>query len=632
MWRGQRRLLGVVVAVAVLVVGGLSWRAWFLEQQHVAAPPPARDPLPKVGPRKGFVGSAACRECHAEQHASWHGTFHRKMTQRATPETVLAPFAGQVLASRGRRYELSRQGDRFEINLVDPDWESGVLFVETDRATIDAQSEQHRVTRPIVMTTGSHHMQGYWIPGFRGNLLRQIPWYFHIAEQRWIPREDAFLEPPGSRRHFMIWNSNCLACHSTGGSPGMNTQTLEVRTEVAELGISCEACHGAGRRHVAHRRSAAAKKKVSAQADRAIAGPDPTIVNPARLDHRRASHVCGQCHSTFLPPDNQSYLANGYGYQPGDELSTTFEVVRFGEPLHRVMQVEGKSLYWDDGACRVGGREYLGMVGSKCFTRGTLSCLSCHSMHAAPADDQLIAGPTSDKACLQCHKEFRGDTLTAHTHHAATSSGSRCYNCHMPFTSYALLKGIRSHRIDSPRVVSMRLGGRPNACNLCHLDRSARWSSGHVETWYGHPAAELDEDEQEVAAGVLLMLQGTPVQRAVTSWHAGWGPARKASGTDWLVPHLAEQLDDSYSANRWVAWQALKSDPAYADLAFDFVAPRSQREPVWLRLRREWARGSASLDPDLARRTVLVPGQGLDRDRTEKLVLKRDYREEKVPE
>ena len=135
-----------------------------------------------------------------------------------------------------------------------------------------------------------------------------------------------------------------------------------------------------------------------------------------------------------------------------------------------------------------------------------------------------------------------------------------------------------------------------------------------------------------MASWVLLLLQGDPVQRAVATWHAGWMPARKASGTDWLVPHLAEQLDDAYSVNRWLAWQALKSDPAHGKLAFDFVGPRPRREAVWLKLRKEWASGSGELDPDLARRTVLVPGEGLDRKRTEKLLLERDYREVAVPE
>ena len=616
--------------MAVLVVGGLVWRNWYLDVRQETIPPVASDPLPVIGPRGDFVGSSACRECHQKNHSSWHQTFHRTMTQKASSETVLAPFDGVTLESRGRRYELSQAGDRFEVSLVDPDWESSQIRDEIDDSIIDRESEQHRVTRPVVMTTGSHHMQGFWIPGGRGNLLRQIPWYYHLAEKRWIPREDAFLEPPGSPRHFMVWNDNCLSCHSTGGTPGMNQKTQAVQTAVAELGVSCEACHGAGREHVA--RHAAAGPTASAQRVVATGVGDPTIINPARLDHRGASRVCGQCHSTFVPPDQDKFLANGYKYRPGDELSTAYNLVRFDSQLHTQMERRGTPVYWLDGTCWVGGREYLGLVDSKCFTKGQASCLSCHSMHDAPPADQLAEKMDGDRACVQCHKEYTGSRLTEHTHHSSGSTGSRCYNCHMPHTSYALLGAIRSHRVDSPRVGTIRGGGRPNACNLCHLDRSSRWASERLVEWYGHKPADLVEIEETVSNWVLLVLQGDPIQRVLATWHAGWQPARDASGSDWLVPHLADQLDDAYSVNRWAAWQALKSDPRYRELEFDYVGTRSSREAVWTRVRREWASESSGLDPDLARRTVVIPGEGLDRKRTEKLLLERDYREVMVPE
>ncbi|GIS60821.1 MAG: hypothetical protein CM1200mP2_30460 [Planctomycetaceae bacterium] len=87
---------------------------------------------------------------------------------------------------------------------------------------------------------------------------------------------------------------------------------------------------------------------------KAVSGSaDPTIVNPARLDHRGASRVCGQCHSTFLSPDQQDYLANGYRYRPGDDLSTAFQTVLADSPLHTPMEQLGKPVYWTDGACWV---------------------------------------------------------------------------------------------------------------------------------------------------------------------------------------------------------------------------------------------------------------------------------------
>ena len=48
-----------------------------------------------------------------------------------------------------------------------------------------------------------------------------------------------------------------------------------------------------------------------------------------------------------------------------------------------------------------------------------------------------------------------------YTFHKAASSGSRCYNCHMPYTSYALLGAARAHRVDSPVVLGQGTTDRP---------------------------------------------------------------------------------------------------------------------------------------------------------------------------
>ena len=47
----------------------------------------------------------------------------------------------------------------------------------------------------------------------------------------------------------------------------------------------------------------------------------------------------------------------------------------------------------------------------------------------------------------------------------------------MPYTTYGLLKTIRSHT-DQQSVGRRRRveTGRPNACNLCHLDKTLAWT------------------------------------------------------------------------------------------------------------------------------------------------------------
>jgi formate-dependent nitrite reductase cytochrome c552 subunit len=217
---------------------------------------------------------------------------------------------------------------------------------------------------------------------------------------------------------------------------------------------------------------------------------------------------------------------------------------------------------------RVSGREYNGLIETPCYQRGELSCLSCHQMHQAPcdtrpakewADDQLKVGMRGNQACLQCHNEYRREErLTQHTHHPAASSGSVCYNCHMPYTTYGLHKAIRSHQIDSPTVAASLSTGRPNACNQCHLDQTLKWTSQHLDEWYGISQPSLTEDEQTIAASVLWLLRGDAGQRALMAWSMGWSEAHAASGANWQAALVAELLEDPYDAVRLIASRALE--------------------------------------------------------------------------
>ncbi len=93
-------------------------------------------------------------------------------------------------------------------------------------------------------------MQGYWVVSqTHKNMLRQMPWTYIISESVGSPREDNFLVPPDEPRHFAVWNDNCIVCHSLAESE-LRLQAMKVATEVAELGISCEACHGPGKPHI----------------------------------------------------------------------------------------------------------------------------------------------------------------------------------------------------------------------------------------------------------------------------------------------------------------------------------------------------------------------------------------------
>lgn len=561
-------------------------------------------PFLKQVSREGFVSSSNCRTCHPEQYKSWHASYHRTMTQVASPETIVAPFDDVTLESRGRRCHLSREGDEFWVTLADPDWE---VRMTKEGLTLANVTDPPMIKRRIVMTTGSHHMQGYWINSGKGNLLRQIPWYFHIPEGRWIPREDAFLTPaaedydagPEGGRHFKTWNDTCIHCHSVNGAPWIDPETEIASSEVVELGIACEACHGPGEAHIQFRSAAVASPNP---------GADP-IVNPAALKPQVGSQVCGQCHVISGPKDFDQLTTEGYHYVAGEQLEDSYRVFSYdramADPELRVLA----NYFWRDGTPRVGGREYAGLVESPCYQGGEFSCFSCHSMHNSDPNDQLKAGMDGDRACLQCHTSFES-RIAEHTHHQPDSSGSRCYNCHMPHTSFALLKSIRSHEVDSPRVASLRDVDRPNACNLCHLDRTLAWSAEKLSQWYGHAQVKLDADETETAASLLWLLRGDAMQRAVAAWHMNWQPAVDASGDTWQAPFLAEMLVDSYAAVRQLAYFALRDKPGCEDLQYDYVGPESQREQARRSAIEQWSKLPHGITGERARHLLLDPDSG----------------------
>lgn len=591
------------------------------------AVPPAELPvlipakLPKQVQNGGFVSSAACRECHQTQFTSWHASFHRTMTQKATPETVVAPFKNVRLASRGRECYLSQEGDKYFVTMADPDWEAGAQANGVDLS----RANPPIVRRQVVMTTGSHHMQGYWVSSTVGNMLRQIPWVYLIEEQRWAPREDIFLAPADSGRHLAVWNDNCIVCHAVGGAPKFDLQNITVATEVAELGISCEACHGPGQPHIQFQRN------IRTNSLQGTTDKDP-VVNPSKCTQQVASEICGQCHSYFVPPDIQAFATGGYSYRAGGDLNASHNLISYQEAKEQGNEAALAS-YWKDGTCRIAGREYSAMIESSCYQKGSMTCLSCHSAHNSGPDDQLAEGMRTNQACVQCHSTY-GDKIEEHTHHAAESTGSQCTNCHMPHTSFGLLRAMRSHRVQVPRVTDRRQGDQPNACNLCHLDQTLAWSAEKLTSWYGHAPVELEQQERETSAAVLWLISGDAVQRAVAAWHMNWAPALKASDDSWQMPFLAQLLTDDYAAVRFVAGKALRRYPAFSELNYDYVANGRDLERSKQKTLQLWSANTSGLPAQPARNRLLFDSDSgrLNERRLEELLKQRDRRPIFLPE
>ncbi len=574
--------------------------------------------IPHVGRPDEYAGSASCRACHPDQYSSWHRSFHRTMTQVASPESVRGNFNGVDLKLDGEVYRLQRRGEEFWIEMVDPDWKmqheasgQGDLSGRLAVSEIGGLSGP-RVQCRVSMVTGSHHMQAYWVDNGHGNQQFSLPFTYLFEQERWVPRRCVFIKDPAVLSWKQVWNVGCIDCHSTAGQPWEQEDAVSFDTRVAELGIACEACHGPAGGHVRKNSNPLRRYAMHFQKK-----GDPTIVNPSRLSSKRSSEVCGRCHSVHAPRDEKDWLLHGESAHPGDVLESKLNIIR-----QRDWELRPRTC-WSDGMIRVSGREYNGLILSPCFLKGEMSCESCHSMHESSPTNQLAKGMEGNGACLQCHQSL-AKNVSEHTHHAAGSTGSLCYNCHMPYTSYGLLKAVRSHQINNPSVKATLETGRPNACNLCHLDKTLDWTSQKLLAWYKTPAQDLSNADKSVAASVLWALKGDAGQRALIAWHMGWQPAREASQSGWLAPYLATLLEDPYPAVRYIAGRSLKRLPGFETFSYDSVTParddlRRSREramEIWERAAKP--EGNPSL--------LLQPNGALKQDAVEALLKSRNNR------
>ena len=574
------------IAIGAASLTGCATIAWAMTAYHE---PPARErevtERPIRAPQDGYVSSDTCRSCHPREYATWHASHHRTMTQVVTPDTLPAPLDGVEMTYRDKGFRFEERGDE--------------VWVEIRPAAWTGEGLPPSEWKQVVMSTGSHHFQAYWVSEDGPELTLLEPVYM-LEEGRLSNVFSIFLWPPDKLRRLdeNQWNRVCSECHTTHPMRGEDSRS-SINVSAAEFGIGCESCHGPAEEHVRVNRSPARRYQLHL-----TDGSDETIVNPAKLTKRLSAHTCGQCHSTTTRPHS--------AFRPGQDLFTTRSLGYFGTERQ-----------WPDGMVRVNGRELNGLLASPCFEHATaeaetLTCLSCHSMHPQAndprtpeewADDQLKPNMRGPAACLPCHAKYaEAEALKAHTHHAPSSSGSNCYNCHMPNTTFGMMKATRSHQIDNPNIRVNLETGRPNACNLCHLDRTLAWTSEQLASWYGHEQHRLPAEVAEIAASVLWTIKGDAAQRALVTWHMGWEPALQASGSDWTVPYLSLLMKDSYHAIRFMAWRALRARPGYSDLTFDYIAPSEERSAPVDAFQR-WKTGAG--DPDrMTGRHLLISADG----------------------
>jgi predicted CXXCH cytochrome family protein len=444
MW-GERGLVGICAAVAVMAIVA------FIVPMRIGA---VADDAAK------YVGVEVCAGCHQTEAERWKSSHHALAMDKATPATVLGDFSGVSVENFGVVSTFSRSGDEFMVRTDGPD---GALH-----------------DYEIAYTFGIDPLQQYLIgfPGGRYQMLG-LAWDTRPKArggQRWFHLYPDQKLQPDSLLHWtgrdQTWNYQCADCHTTGLKKNFNLSTNTYATTWASLGVTCEACHGPGSRHIAWanavpkeaRANSFDKAQLGLQAWLKATDSGRWVMNPATGTASRTEpttstqlDACASCHS------RRKLLATGLA------ADAPFLDVALPALLEQ-------GLYYADGQIDGEVFEYDSFLQSAMHKAGVV-CSNCHEPHAAKlrAEGNIL--------CVQCHLPAKFD-VTSHHKHPPGSAGAQCVNCHMPTKTYMVVHDRRDHSIRVPRPDLSVSIGTPNACNQCHADRSAEWAAKTVTEWY----------------------------------------------------------------------------------------------------------------------------------------------------
>lgn len=472
--------------------------------------------------REDYIGPAACESCHEERYAQWREHPHSRMNQDASTKSVVGDFSGVSVEYGGVTTVFeTRDGSYFMAHHRDGE------LVRRDR---------------ITRTIGSRFQQAYVGVQVEGpepadhtlyTTERALPFVWWFSRQQWFPEH--FVEeypqpehqPDGSlsyptddplSRGARPWSEGCMLCHNTYAyayrsqreMPGTGFADIELADteagpspqDLVTLGVSCEACHFGGRAHAT----------IEAEARDIPTGPDVrSFTAPART----TNSICAQCHVAGTLP-------------------------------------------WPNGAASLNSSEARDMMGGACSS--AIECTACHDPHVAgPRGEPYIEDRGPVGACVACHEKYAEDaSRQVHARHSATDAS--CLDCHMPRITQGIEAVVRTHEISSPTDASMLAAGAPNACNLCHLDRSITWTiaalrdgwNARVETqpswedWYG--------DDLSDPVGEAWLSHPTPAVRLVAAAAYARSPLGRPA-----LPSLLDLLIDDYPHVRMFALFAVES-------------------------------------------------------------------------
>lgn len=322
--------------------------------------------------RSEYVGEALCAKCHSSEAATWAGTPMAHASMFAQDSEILQRFPSMSSRSGPYNYTITKVADKWNFSVSD-----------------GARS----ISEPIIWAFGFNHKGQAYLLEHNGVIFDTRLSYYSALHDLDIATGHPEGTPPDleaalGRGMPLFETTHCFGCHTT-----VSTTSSKFEPHLATPGVTCEACHGPGAKHVAAMRAGKIDEGRRA------------IFNPAALGPVASVDFCGACHRTW-----------------GDVLeagTTGVRNVRF-QPY----RVE-RSRCWGKGDAR-------------------LKCTACHNPH-----ERIVREPSFyDSKCLACHVTTGAQPSINHPGNACPIAAKSCVTCHMPGAVIASMHApFTDHRI-----------------------------------------------------------------------------------------------------------------------------------------------------------------------------------------
>jgi Cytochrome c554 and c-prime len=303
-----------------------------------------------------FVGPAECAKCHSKEAGSWAKTPMAHASVRPDDSEILRGQEGWTLRLAPFSYEIKRAGQKMVYSVSDASntsrqpllWAFGLgrkgqtYIYQSDGSYYESRLSFYKALRGLDITTGHRE---------------ETPGDVESALGRRLPAAET---------------ERCFGCHTTA-----STANNRFDPEGSTPGISCEACHGPGAKHVAAMKSGKIEEGRRA------------ILNPSRLNAIVSVDFCGACHRTW-----------------GDVIQAGIS-----------------------GVANVRFQPYR-LENSRCWGAGDarLTCIACHNPHEPLVDDTAAY----DRKCLACHRTAGVKATREKSGKACRVGAKDCVSCHMP--------------------------------------------------------------------------------------------------------------------------------------------------------------------------------------------------------